>query len=380
MQNNIQAIILAAGFSSRMTGFKPCLPLGEVSVIERQIALFKAAGVNKPLVVCGHDAHVLAPVAERAGGLPVLNPDYATGMFSSVRAGVAALDKVAKGFFMLPVDVMLVRQATLPRLLAAHHESPGAVVHPVFAGKRGHPPLIPADLAGGILAWSGRGGLAGFLAGCEDRALEVPVADEHMLFDVDTDEDYRAALDRLVFFHLPSRAECTALLDITPNVNGMGRRHSLAVADAARQLAQALNARRPKHRQLDMRLVEAAALLHDIAKGGPDHEREGGRMLEALGYARVASVVAAHRDIDLPESAPLTEREIVFLADKLIRGDRLVRVWDRYQAKIDQYASDSEAVAAISGRRERALRIVARVEVELGASLDITIKQPEIET
>lgn len=374
----LEAIILAAGLSSRVSGFKPLKPLGGRSAVERLIRLFREAGAERVLVVTGRRADELEPVARAAGAEAVFNPEYESEMFSSVRAAVAALGPETEAFFVHPVDVMLLRLDTVKRLLAAREAARGKVLHPAFRGRRGHPPLIPAEIGPEILEWGGEGGLAGFLAEHEDMAVDVPVADEQMLFDVDTDEDYREAQNRLEIHDVPSRRECLALLDVTPGINDMGRRHSEAVADFALQMAQALNRVRGDDGRLDSRLVEAAALLHDIAKGLPDHEREGGRMLEEMGYPRVAGIVAAHRDIDLPGEAPVGECEIVFLADKLARGDGLVSVEHRFRAKMEEHAGDPEAVAAIRGRMERALKVKSRLEEELGERVeDLVVKTGE---
>ena len=42
MKNNYGAVILAAGYSSRMKSFKPLLPVGDVSAIERSVLAAKA--------------------------------------------------------------------------------------------------------------------------------------------------------------------------------------------------------------------------------------------------------------------------------------------------------------------------------------------------
>jgi CTP:molybdopterin cytidylyltransferase MocA len=374
--SGVSAIIPAAGLSSRMSGFKPLLPLNGMYAVERVIGIFRAAGVGRILVVCGHRADEIEPVVRAAGAEPVMNPDYRLGMFSSVLAGVRALDGESRAFFMLPVDVMLVRRDTIRRLLSSHEHAPGRILHPVFNGRRGHPPLIPAALGSEISGWQGEGGLAGYLASREEIADQVPVADEFTLFDVDTDQDYREAIGRLEDYDLPSRAECLALLEIEPNVNDMGRRHSRAVADVALRLAFALNAVRTPKERLDLRLVEAAGLLHDIAKGLPDHEREGGRRLSAMGYPRVGRVVAAHRDIDPEEADRIGEREVVYFADKLVRGDSLVTVRERFEAKMEEYGQDPEAAAAIRGRMERALRLESRIEAETGVPAGEIVRRP----
>ena len=53
-QPNLAAIILAAGFSSRMGQFKPLLPLGRTTVIDHAIATFNAPFISDIVVVVGH--------------------------------------------------------------------------------------------------------------------------------------------------------------------------------------------------------------------------------------------------------------------------------------------------------------------------------------
>ena len=128
------AVILAAGLSSRLAGtgeFKPLSRLagpdgpGAATLLERAAALFRAAGVERILVVAGHRAAETRAEAARLGLGCVENPDYARGMLSSVRAGLAALpgdagearsSGDAGAAFVLPVDIPLVRPHTL-RLL-----------------------------------------------------------------------------------------------------------------------------------------------------------------------------------------------------------------------------------------------------------------------
>ena len=57
----ISAIILAAGFSSRIKDFKPLLFLGGITLLERGILLFQTTGVRDIRVVVGHRAAELLP-------------------------------------------------------------------------------------------------------------------------------------------------------------------------------------------------------------------------------------------------------------------------------------------------------------------------------
>lgn len=372
------ALILAAGLSSRLAPageFKPLADLCGATLLSRCAEGFRAAGVGELLCVCGHRAGEVRAEATRLGLACVDNPRFAEGMFTSVQAGLAALPPEWDACFVLPVDIPLVRPATLRQLLERFREAPAAVLHPVFAGRRGHPPLIAARHRADILAWNGARGLWGALENLERRlaASELPVADAGIHFDVDRPEDLVEARRRWERRDIPTRAEALALLGIH-NAGERGLGHARGVADAALAMARALNARGAA---LDLELTESAALLHDIAKGQKRHEQAGAELLEGLGFGPVARIVAAHRDI-APEAAPddapddakgITERELVYLADKLVWGSRRVRVEERFQQKLDAFADDGDACAAIRRRLGNALLMQRRVEAAAGATL-----------
>ena len=365
-------IILAAGQSSRLAPeFKPLADLGGTSLLERCAQAFRTAGVTDLLCVTGHRAGEVRAEALRLGLSCALNPDYAKGMLTSVRAGLAALSPDIDAVFMLPVDIPLVRPATLRALLARFAEAPAAVLHPVFDGLRGHPPLIPAAFFPAILAWEGPGGLAGALEQVSSR--DVPVADRNIHFDVDAPEDLAEARRRWARRGIPTRVEALDLQRLH-DAGERGLAHGRGVAAAALAMARALDARGAC---LDLELVESAALLHDIAKGQPQHERAGAALLEALDYGPVARIVAAHRDIPPAEASAITERELVYLADKLVWGSQRVSMEARFGQKLDAFAGDAEACAAIRRRLANAMDMQGRVEAAAGVSLEDIITRED---
>ena len=363
------AVILAGGLSSRMgSGFKPLLPLAGVSALALVADSFRRAGVADIVVATGHRALEVTAEAARLGIRAVHNPRYETGMFSTVAAGLAALPPGTDRVAVTPVDVPLTRPATIARLLARLDEADAPpVVYPTFSGQRGHPPCLDAAIVPAILAHDGDGGLRRAMAPFAFE--EIPVPDANILADMDTPEDYAALRLLAERLDIPTPAEAEALLAIK-GVPPQGLAHARGVAAVGTALARALaDAGLP----LDLPLVKAAALLHDIAKGRPHHEAEGGNLLASLGFDRAAGIVAAHRDIDLPDDAPLTEREIVYIADKFVFGRWLVPVTDRFQQKLDLFAADPEATAAIARRRQNALRVLGRIESLLHAKAEAVI-------
>lgn len=188
----IGAIILAAGFSSRMGQLKALLPIGGHTMLERVLMLFKSVGIKDIIVVSGHEHEQIEAMLSGAEVQSLYNPLFTQGMFSSVQTGVACLEKEVEGFFILPVDIPLLQVDTILALLTAFQAAgPEIILHPCFKGKRGHPPLISAALAGAILHWDGAEGLRGFFRQYEGEQLNIEVNDEFILFDIDTPEDYR---------------------------------------------------------------------------------------------------------------------------------------------------------------------------------------------
>lgn len=337
------AIILAAGFSSRMVDFKPLMTLQGRTLLQRTVKSFRHAGLH-PVVVTGHNAQEVHQEALTLGVATIHNPDYHQGMFSSVRKGVSALKNI-QAFFILPVDIPLVRPATIKALM---HAWQGSIIHPVFDHEPGHPPLVPATLIKDILAHDGQGGLRALLA--LHPSQELPVWDQGILLDADTAPDFQVLETQAAQLQIGTRAEALVLARQTMPRRGLA--HGQAVAQMALSLAQKLKKYGLK---LNLDLVHNAALLHDIAKGQPQHEQAGAQLLTDLGLTELSHIVASHRDLQPPASGKLTEKEIVYLGDKLMRGDQRVSIKDRFQEKLDKYAQDPQATQAIAGRLKNAL-------------------------
>jgi molybdenum cofactor cytidylyltransferase len=143
------AIVLAAGQGVRMGHPKALLDAGQgQTFLGRLAATFTAAGLA-PLAVLGADA---ARVRARHPELwAVDNPDWETGQWSTVRAGLsAALAEGARAVLVHPVDSPRLLTSTAASLLAALSTSPAAVAH--HQGKPGHPVALAAEAAAAVLA------------------------------------------------------------------------------------------------------------------------------------------------------------------------------------------------------------------------------------
>lgn len=367
VKENISAIVLAAGYSSRMGQFKSLLKLGDFTALEHSVRCFLKAGVGDVRVVTGYRADDVAAAVKSLEVKLVHNPAYADGMYSSVQAGVRTLEPDVSAFFVLPVDCPLVKAATVQQLLACFYLSRGkGVFYPVFNGKRGHPPLISAKLAEHILNVSFPDGLQGLLSRFENTAVEIKVADESVLLDMDTPEDYRNLLTFLKRRVVPSTAECFRILK-EYQADELVLLHCRMVARLALALACRLNM---AGAGLDEELVVAGALLHDVARQQPEHPRAGADLLKRKGYHLVADIVARHMDLDVSADDPISETEVVFLADKIVKGGKIIYTAERLAEKLGKYKHDPEACDAVLRRMKQACLIKEKANRVLGFSVE----------
>jgi molybdenum cofactor cytidylyltransferase len=368
--SDIAAIVLAGGFSRRMGRFKPLLPMGDRLSIERVVDLFQDAGIDHIRVVVGHRAGEIRRVVDPLTVTCVENPDYTEGMFTSVLAGVRSLPGPCRAFFIHPADIPMVRSQTVRRLAAAGLDSTAVVLYPTFDGRRGHPTLIRSRLIPHILRWSGTGGLRSLLQEYEAESLEVPVADEAVLLDLDTPRDYACILTRLANEGLPTEAECRVLMEGLEQLPAAVTAHCWSVALVAQRLAESL---RGAGLDIDVELVRTAAVLHDIARTGKDHAFTGARLLECHGFTRLAPIVEAHMELAVDADAPLDEIQVVYLADKLVVGAEVAGLERRFARKMEKYGQEPAVRAAIARRRESARSICAKVERMTGLAIDAIV-------
>ena len=179
----------------------------------------------------------------------------------------------------------------------------------------------------------------------------------------------------------PDRATCLALMDryaMLPNI----RSHSLTVCQVAAGIARSLVAAGIR---LDLPLIEAAALLHDITKTrslrtGEHHARSGARLLEGLGYPRVARIVRFHIQPP-PPGAQLTPEEIVSYADKRVLHDRIVSLGERFAYLRQRYGTTPAAQQRIAAAWRRAHLTETTISRFLSATgfPRITAAQPGME-
>jgi molybdenum cofactor cytidylyltransferase len=179
-----------------MEQWKMTLPLGGETLVERSVGTALEA-CGRVVLVAGHRAEELAELFRGQRRVRVVvNRSFEEGMFSSVRCGCREVS--SSWFFLALGDMPRVDPNTYRLLWRLAQGLPTGTptgipaLVPRYRGKKGHPLLLAGELGERILAAPEGATLRDVLA--EVPNLLVPVADPHILQDVDTPEDYRGLL------------------------------------------------------------------------------------------------------------------------------------------------------------------------------------------
>lgn len=360
-EKRFSVIIIAAGYSSRMEGFKPLLKFGNQSAVERLVSTYQQAGVDQIILVLGYRADEIIAYFNSKTVKIVINEKFDQGMYTSILKGITQLDPESDAFFIHPVDIPLVKPITVSQLKEAANQASNGIIYPCFLAERGHPPLIDKKYQEVIQKNTMDGGLKKLLSQFEEDALDLELTDEAILMDMDTRSDYQALLD----YHdlgAPNLCECYAIWDKYQLPETI-QKHCEKVKRTAMEYGEQL---RKKGIELDLSALRAAALLHDIGKTGKNHAQVGGELLRELGYEKVGAIIADHMDIVVEQGKAVTENEILYLADKLVKNDQRIDLKTRKNLTLDGYRNNPEAIEKIKKRYQNAEAIMQKIKRIIG--------------
>jgi CTP:molybdopterin cytidylyltransferase MocA len=187
----IAAVVLAAGRGRRAGGPKASLRIGAATFLDRAVSRMARPGVDRLVVVLGHDAsRVRAGAALPAASLVVVNEAWEDGMLGSVMAGLDAAEADdADAVLLHPVDHPLVDEATVDRVIEALR-SGARIAVPSYGGRRGHPGGFARAAWTALRAAPPSEGARFVLASHPEWIVHVE-GDPGCVAGIDTPEDYR---------------------------------------------------------------------------------------------------------------------------------------------------------------------------------------------
>lgn len=191
----VSGIVLAAGSSSRLGQPKQLLDLEGRPLLQHAIDAAEGAGLFDVLIVLGHRADdVAAAVTVSERTRVVVNPDYAEGQATSLRAGLQAADPRSRAAIILLGDQPAVDAVSLRALADAYERTESPVVQAAYSGRPGHPVLFDRSLWADLEAIEGDTGARDLLKSNPEWIVRVELGGE-VPRDLDTWQDYERLKD-----------------------------------------------------------------------------------------------------------------------------------------------------------------------------------------
>ncbi|NED11000.1 nucleotidyltransferase family protein [Streptomyces sp. SID9124] len=188
---HIAGLLLAAGGGRRLGGRpKALLEHRGRPLVEHAVRTLREGGCDPVHVVLGAAADEVRARADLAGCTVSVNPEWAEGMGSSLRAGLGALaDTGADAALVLLVDQPGIDARAVARILAAYRDR-ASLVAASYTGERGHPVLFGADRWADVAAGAvGDQGARAYLREHRAELRLVECGDVAQAYDIDTPAD-----------------------------------------------------------------------------------------------------------------------------------------------------------------------------------------------
>jgi molybdenum cofactor cytidylyltransferase len=201
--DQIAAILLAAGRSRRMGAFKPLLPFGDKTVVEHCVTSLRGAGIAQITVVVGHRADDVRKQLKHLNVSFAVNPDPDSEMSVSIALGVEQVAAGTKAVLIALVDHPAVPTEVITVLIDEWKRG-ATLIQPEYGGRGGHPVLIDLAYREELVNLDPRRGLRALFDQHRDHVIRLPVASPFVARDMDTWEDYRR-LHEAVFGVVPLR-------------------------------------------------------------------------------------------------------------------------------------------------------------------------------
>lgn len=202
-QAKVSCVVLAAGQSTRMGRAKLALKTKGKTILEETVGEIIAAGIKNIVMVTapGRSEWIGLPGSKRDGDVSIKvveNPHYHTGLASSLKTGLQAVDPDTQGIMFALADQPHIPASVYHTICEKYQRHLPLVTCPVFKNKRGNPVLFDRRTWPDLMKLKGdQGGRAVITEIRVEQRDYVDVDTPSVLWDIDSPEDYLAYLDSL---------------------------------------------------------------------------------------------------------------------------------------------------------------------------------------
>ncbi len=185
--SNIKLIITAAGLSHRNPPNKLLLPLGDKTVIETTIENFINTKMDITIVTGHQREKIELLLAKRFGDRITIvhNPDYKTGLASSIKAGLITCSEEPDYWCFCNGDKPFINPATIDYLLIKLEQTKSLILVPTYHDQSGHPTFFTSELITELLALTGESGGRELFHRYQHKTELIPVTDSGIVRDMD---------------------------------------------------------------------------------------------------------------------------------------------------------------------------------------------------
>jgi len=172
---------------------KQLLPVADRPAVVRCTESIRDSGVDNIVVVVNPEGNEIVRVLKDFPVTIAVNDLPEGDMASSVRVGLNVINDSSTGIFICLCDYPLATSATLSAMSREHNVRSDAIIIPTFQGRRGHPTLFPRFILEEVKKHPT---LRDVISSHKDKIFFFSVADEGVVLDMNTPEEYQKILER----------------------------------------------------------------------------------------------------------------------------------------------------------------------------------------
>lgn len=165
------------------------------SLLRRAVDTAREVPVEQVVVVLGDRGEQMMPELEGTDATVVFNDQWADGLSTSLRGGLAAVAHGARGVFIYPADMPFVTAEVLRELARQQQMTGRPATMTEVSGTRGVPVYVTRSLFPALMIQEGDTGGAQYLRNHPDLVEPVHFEDPDLVRDIDRPEDYQALME-----------------------------------------------------------------------------------------------------------------------------------------------------------------------------------------
>jgi molybdenum cofactor cytidylyltransferase len=187
--DQVYAVILAAGKSARMGQPKQLLEWQNRALLEHALINARMVFEDRLLVVLGAEAELIQSTINLAGATVIVNPDWQTGMASSIRAAIRALPNSATAVMLMLCDQPLINNVQLQSLVSTWQATPEQIAASEYHQSIGVPAIFPASYFDQLSMLAGDKGAKSVLIKHQTDLIRISLPEAEL--DIDTLADFQ---------------------------------------------------------------------------------------------------------------------------------------------------------------------------------------------